>query len=202
MKRIMTPRAAAVAFAASALVATPALADPGKGYQNDHGKRHTSTAVQFDIGNGLAITLASQDWAHGSHRRYSPYGYRTAGPPDRYRTMQLRREAVRLCAQAVRARSYRNGFRHVELEDVERIQQFGPAGFTVRAEFEFEGYRRDFDKDVTCTVRRGSVVDIYDLPRPPGHHSSARGHRDHDYRDYGYRNTDTPRGSDNRHRGY
>lgn len=197
----MTPRAAAVAFAASALVATPALADSGKGYKHDYGKSHVSTAVQLDFGKGFAVTLASSDFSRGRTFRHSKYGYGNYGYQSNYRTRQLRRQAVRLCEQAVSHRSYRNGFKYVELDDVERIRQIGPQGFVVRAEFDFKGYRRGFEKDVTCTVRRGKVVDINDLPRPIGHRHASHGHSGPDFHQDGNRNTGILSGGNGRQRG-
>ena len=195
MKRIMTPRAAAVAFAASALVAAPALADPGHGKKHDYNKRHVSGALQVDIGNGLSVTLANGKWSHGYHgyRGYKPYGSRHYGYQDRYRVKQLRREAIHLCKRAVKREVYDRGFRGAYLEEVERVRQIGPRGFVVRAEFEFEGRRRDFDRDVTCTVRRGRVVDIDNLPRPRGYRNSNYGYR-HD----GYRGNDHLKGGHRR----
>ena len=208
MKRIMTPRAAAVAFAASALVAAPALADPGKGAKHDHNKRHASSALHLDVGNGLSVTLANGDWALGHNGRYGHrggHGYGSYGNRSWYQTRQLRRDAVRACAEAVRRTSNRAGFRRVYLDDVEGIRQIGPYGFKVRAEFEFEGRRRDFERDVTCTVRRGNVVNIDNMPERRGYYGYGYGNQGYGYPGRDYRN-DGHRGNDHlkggQHRGY
>ncbi len=185
IKRIMTPRAAAVAFAASALVAMPALADPGYGKQHKH-KPNVSGALQVDIGNGLSVTLANGEWNHSyrGHRGHGHYGHRGHGYygyQDRRRTKELRREAIQACKKAVRWEARDRGFRRAYFEDVERVRQIGPRGFVVRAEFEFEGRRRDFDRDVTCTVRRGRVVNIDNLPRPRGYRQSGYGYHHNNY---------------------
>lgn len=180
MKRIMTPRAAAVAFAASALAIAPAVADPGHGQKyHTHG---TSADLHLNFGNGLAVSLNGGNVAlrnHHSSYRYHDSRYRHSGYDrryDRYHTKRLRREAIRACSDAVKYAARDRGFRRVHIDDVEGVRQIGPEGFRIRAEFEFEGRRRDFERDVTCTVRRGRVVDIDNLPRPRGYrHSGYRG---------------------------
>ena len=204
MKRIMTPRAAAVAFAASALVATPALADPGKGSKHTHNKPLINGALQVDIGDGLSLTLANGGWDHGY---YGHRGQRHYGNQDRRRLKQLRREAIRACKRAVRYEARDRGFRRVFLDDVERVRQIGPRGFVVRAEFEFEGRRRDFERDVTCTVRRGRVVDIDNLPRGRGNRhrgygNNNYGYNNHGYNDYGYHNNEHLRGGKSKKKAY
>lgn len=191
MKRIMTPRVATVAFAASALAAAPALADPSYGHKHDYKMSDVSAAVHLNVGNGLGITLANGGWAHHHGGWHGNRGYNRnrgyQGYQDRYHIRELRREAIRLCKQAVKYESYNSGFRNVYLDDVERVEQIGPRGFKIRAEFEFEGRRRDFDKDVTCTVRRGRVVHLDNLPRPRGYRRAGYGQRGNDYRDYRHR---------------
>lgn len=168
MKRIMTPRAAAVAFAASALFAAPAVADQGR-YSNDYSKRGATTAVHFGLGNGVSLTLANGNLAlrnHHSSFSNRGFGYNTNYSYNRrgQNSRRLRQNAVRACARAVNYKGEYLGFRDVDLEDVERIQQIGRNSFRIRAEFEFENRRRDFDRDVFCTVRNGQVVDIDGLP--------------------------------------
>ena len=199
MKRIMTPRAAAVAFAASALVATPALADPSHGKKHNHDQRHVSGALQVDIGNGLSVTLANGGWDHGY---YGQRGSRHYGYQDRRRLKELRREAIRACKRAVRYESRNRGFRRVYLDDVERVRQIGPRGFVVRAEFEFEGRRRDFERDVTCTVRRGRVVDISNLPRSRGNRNRGYGYNNYGHNGYGYYGNDHLKGGNSKKSGY
>ena len=111
------------------------------------------------------------------------YGYQ-----DRYRTRELRRDAIRACERAVRYESQSLGFHRVRLDDVERVRQIGPRGFVISAEFEFEGRRRDFERDVSCTVRRGRVVDIDNLPRRRGYRSSGYNYNNYGYNNYGYNN--------------
>ena len=194
MKRIMTTRAAAVAFAASALFAAPALADPvKKSHKANQTERHASAAVQFDIGDGLSVTLANDNWGLASHNGHYGYGYgnnRYNGYNNRQRLKKLRRRAIRSCSEAVKYAAHQRGFRRVYLEDVERVKQIGPQGFLIRAEFEFEGRRRDFDREITCEVRRGRVVDIDNLPRARGHRGGNDGYHD----GYGPRGNDHLKG--------
>jgi len=170
----MTPRVAAVAFAASALIAAPAFADHGKP------KVRTSAAVSVDLG-GAQITLAGGEL----FTSYRGYGYNRGyrgnrgygnGHDNRRFERQKRRTAVRACRAAVERQGYRIGFRDVDYEGTERIRKIGPNGYIVRAEFEFESRRRDFEKDVVCEVRQGRVVDIDGLP-----HRGRRGHGNSSY---------------------
>jgi len=193
INRIINPRVAAVAFAASALIAAPAIADPS------HKRANTgsSASVHLNLGNGLAVSYASGDLAlRHHHGSYSNRGYHTGQYGYRNQTKQLRKQAIRACRQAVRQEARYLGFDRAKFEEVERVRQVGPRGFIVRAEFEFEGRRRDFDRDVTCEVRRGHVVDINNLPRPRGYRNS--GYRNDGYRGYGYHSNDQLKGGDQR----
>ena len=195
----MTSRAAAVAFAASALAAAPAMADPAKGQYSNPGGQGIFSAVETDIDDELSFAFAEIDFALGTtswlsnssyygnrNTRYGRHGYQ-----DRYHTRRLTREAVELCKCAVEEEGYRQGFRSVHLDDVENIRQIGPRGFVIRAEFEFDGRRRDFERDVTCTIRRGRVVDIDNLPRTRGRRGygyNSYGNNNYGYNNYGYNN--------------
>jgi hypothetical protein len=167
MKRVMKPRAAALALAAPLLFAAPALADHGKSSARVNGN------VSIQTGNG-GLYLNVGDRGYGSigysTRSYNHRGYRGDG----YR--QMKRRAIRACRQAIRNEAYYLGFRDVDFEHGRYAEQIGPRGFRVTFnEVEFEGRRRDFDRPVTCIVRRGDQVrDIRGIPVP-----GKRGHRNH-----------------------
>lgn len=144
INRIMTPRAAAVAFAASALFAAPALAETR---QDKKPSRHVS-GIQITIGNGHGLTNVRGNTQRGLTGN-----------------KRLQRRAVQACSQAVAYKAQARGYRRANLDYVQRVRQVGPNGFLVRAEFDFKGNRRHFERDITCTVRRGQVVDIQNLPR-------------------------------------
>ena len=186
INRIMNSRAAAVAFAASALIVAPAFADSG--HKRVHAKNGSAVSVKVNLGSGVALKFANGNVAlrnhHGSNSRLA---YNNSRFNNGRNTRQLRRNAIEACRQAVKYESRDFGFRRVYLDDVERVRQIGPNGFLVRAEFEFEGPRRDFERDVTCEVRRGRVVDIDNLPRRI---ASRRGNNNQ----YGFSNNDFQRG--------
>jgi hypothetical protein len=162
IKRIMTYRVAAAAFAVPALFAVPAAADPVRG-----------AIVQLEQRLGTNTSLILQV---GHNRR----GYQLNQWGQSQRDVSgLRRDALQACRRAVAKQAYRIGYRNVNFDDDRRVRQTGPYGFRVRFDdVEFEGRRRDRDSDVTCTIRRGNVVDIEGIPAP-GHRAHRRrgGHR-------------------------
>jgi len=174
MKRIMKPRAAALALAAPLLFAAPALADHGK-----PGKRVTGS-ISVQTGNG-ALHFGYDNRGHRSigyntHRHYSHNGY--YGDRQNYR--QMKRRAIRACRRAIRNEAHYLGFRDVDFDDGRYAEQIGPRGFRVTFnEVEFETRRRDIERPVTCIVRRGDQVrQIYGIPQ--------RGQRGHNRGHYGY----------------
>lgn len=162
MNRIMTTRVAAVALAASALIAAPAFAD--------RAKPRASAAVTVDVGRHASVTLTSGR-VHNAHHR---------GGGRYYNDRELRRDAVRQCRRAIRNEGYSRGFRDVDFDD-RRVRQVGPRGFVVRFETEFEGRRREFERDVRCEVRRGRIVALDGVPYPGRRHHQRRGHKDWRY---------------------
>lgn len=175
MKRIMQPRAAALALAAPLLFTAPALADHGKTSKNVSG----TISIQTDNG-GLHLNIGD--------RGYRSYGYNTNrhyGHGDRYygrrEVRQMKRRAIRACRQAIRAEANYLGFYDIDFDDGRYAEQIGPRGFRVTFnEVEFEGRRRDIERQVTCIVRRGDQVrEIYGIPKrgQRGHRHGHRGHR-------------------------
>ena len=55
INRIMNPRAAAVAFAASALIVAPAVADPG--HKRVHAKNGSAVSVKVNLGTVLLSNM-------------------------------------------------------------------------------------------------------------------------------------------------
>ncbi|NQY13389.1 MAG: hypothetical protein HRT81_05955 [Henriciella sp.] len=167
INRIMQPRAAALALAAPLLFAAPALADHGKS------NKRVSGSITVQTGNG-ALHFGYRDRGYGhvgySNGRY--YGY-----SDRRTNRQIKRRAIRACRQAIKSEAYHLGFRDVDFDDGRYAEQIGPRGFRVTFnEVEFEGRRRDFERPVTCIVRRGDQVrEIYGIPQR-GQRYRNRGH--------------------------
>ena len=167
MKRIMNTRVAALALAATPLLAAPAFADaPGRTVT-------ASPAVSLNLGDAsLYVSVGHDRWRdrnNGRHYRTNEWGQRP------WEVRQLKREALNKCVRAVQRQGYRAGFRDVDIDDDYRVRQIGPRGFDVRLrDVEFEGRRRDFDTRVSCTVRQGTVRNISGLPQP-GHRNNDRG---------------------------
>jgi len=163
IKRIMTFRVAAAAFAVPALFAAPAAADPVRG-----------AIVQLEQKLGANTSLVVQVGQNDRHGRDDRYGrndhrdYRVNQWGQSQREVRgLRRDAVQACRREVAKQAYRIGYREVDFDDDRRVRQIGPFGFRVMLDdVEFEGRRRERESDVTCTVRRGHVVDIHGLPAP------------------------------------
>ena len=157
MKRIMKPRAAALAFAAPLLFAAPALADHGT-----HQKR-VSGGVAFETSNGgFYLNIGDRRYGSAGYDTRRNYGHNTYRQSYR----QLKRRAIRACRAAIRDEAYYLGFHDVDFDDGRYAEQIGPRGFRVTFnEVEFESRRRDIERPVTCIVRRGDrVVDIRGLP--------------------------------------
>jgi hypothetical protein len=181
IKRIMTYRVAAAAFAVPALFAAPAAADPVRG---------AIVQLEHKLGADTSVTvqLAHND-RHGRDDRYKRnhrdnrsyrggYHLNQWGQSE-WEARRLRRDAVQSCRRAVAHNAYRIGYRDVDFDDDRRVRQIGPYGFRVRLDdVEFEGRRRERESDVTCIIRHGHVVDIEGIPAP-GHRSYRRrgGHR-------------------------
>ena len=79
----------------------------------------------------------------------------------------------RACRRAIRNEASYIGFRDVDFDHGRRARQIGPRGFEVTFnEVEFEGRRRDFERPVTCIVRRGdNVKRIFGIPEPGRRHN-------------------------------
>ena len=185
IKRIMTYRVAAAAFAVPALFAAPAAADPVRG---------AIVQLEQKLGSNTSLTLQVGHNGHNSRNRHDSrdyrYGYQLNQWGQSRRVVTgLRRDALQACRRAVAKQAYRIGYRDVDFDDDRLIRQTGPHDFRVRLDdVEFEGRRRDRESDVTCSVRRGYVVNIQGIP--------AAGHR-------GYRNARNDRGRGHSgHRGY
>jgi hypothetical protein len=180
IKRIMTYRVAAAAFAVPALFAAPAAADSVRGaiVQLEH-KLGADTSLTLQVGHKNRYQRDHHDTR--DYRR--GYQLNQWGQSQREVT-GLRRDAVQACRRAVAKQAYRIGYRDVDFDDDRRVRQIGPYGFRVRLDdVEFEGRRRERESDVTCTIRRSNVVDIEGIP--------AAGHR-------GYRNARNDRGRGHR----
>lgn len=164
----MNPRVAAVALAASALIVAPAVADPVRGPVLELNKRLSNNAV-LSVGVGTH----GQAQYHNAHhdRRYERHhrghGYGNEWGQSRKDVRRLKRDATRECRRAIRYEARNIGFRDIDFDDGRRVRQIGPYGFRVSFhEVEFEGRRRDFERRVTCTVRRGQVRHLDGIPQP------------------------------------
>jgi hypothetical protein len=160
INRIMNLRVAAVALAASALIAAPAVADPVRGTVLELNKRVSSNT-------GLTIQVAhNSGHSHRNTRRANHYRVNEWGQSQR-EVRQLKRDATQACRRAISRQAYNIGFRDVDFDDDRRVNQIGPNGFRVSFdEVEFEGRRREFERRVTCTVRRGQVRHLDGIPQP------------------------------------
>lgn len=204
MKPIMTPRAAAVALAASALFAAPALAE-----HTTPRTVTTDTAIQtvlndvLDSNSALSVTIGQTNY----DRPYRGYSRRAGYDGDRddrrYRTGHydrrdrgynvndwgqtrwqvnaLKREAVQACRQTIHEEGHRAGFADVEFEKRARWRQSGPYRFRVNfEEVEFERrHGRKIEREISCVFRRGTVSDLRGMPRPRQY-----GHRHDSYSGY------------------
>jgi len=152
IKRIMTYRVAAAAFAVPALFAAPAAADPVRGaiVQLEQ-KLGTNTSLTLQVGHN------SRDYRRG-------YQLNQWGQSQRV-VSGLRQDALQACRRAVAKQAYHIGYRDVDFDDDRRVRQTGAHDFrVVLDDVEFEARRRDRERDVTCTIRRGHVVNIQGIP--------------------------------------
>ncbi|MEM9586882.1 MAG: hypothetical protein AAGA03_06340, partial [Planctomycetota bacterium] len=167
MKAIMKPRAAALAFAAPLLFAAPALADNGRANKGVTGSvtfQNGAGALTFDIGqNGLRSNVHHRHGSYG-HRNYRHYGHDDYQQSNR----QARRTAIQACRRAIRREANYIGFHDVDFERGRYAERIGPRVYRVTFnEVDFEGRLLDFERRVSCFVRRGDrVVDIQGIPVP------------------------------------
>ena len=181
INRIMTTRAAVLALAAPLLITLPALAQNG----HSQGKR-SGAVISVQSGNvGFTINTSGRGYATYGHnngnRGYNRGNRRNLnqfGQTPR-EVQQLKRNVAQQCRRAINSEARQIGLRDVDYDDGRRVQQIGPNGFRVTFnEVEFETRRRDIERVVTCTVRRGQVRNLEGVP-----HRAQRGHR----RNTGYR---------------
>lgn len=173
MNRIMNIRVAAVALAASALIAAPAAADPVTG---------ALAKLETQLGGNTHLTVTV---GHRDHRDFRYQGHHSRGlnqwGQSRWEVRRLRRDALQECRAEISRVAWRIGFRDVDFDDDRRIRQIAPYGFRITYDdVEFEGRRREFERDVTCVVRRGDVTRLEGVPEP-GRYRAGRGYDD-DYR--------------------
>ena len=154
----MNLRVAAVALAASALIAAPAVADPVRGAVLELNKRLSNNT-------GLTIQVAhNSGHSHRNTRRANHYRVNEWGQSQR-EVRQLRLHATQACRRAITRQAYSIGFRDVDFDDDRRVRQIGPNGFRINFdEVEFESRRRDLERGVTCTVRGGKVRQLDGIP--------------------------------------
>lgn len=193
MKNVMKNRVAALALAALPLTAAPAFAD-----EAPHRSATALSGAFLSVADAsFYISVGNDRWRGRDGRYYSNdrYGQRP------WETRQLRRDAVRQCAAVIQREGYRAGFRDVDIDNDLRVRQIGPRGFIVRFDdVEFEGRRREFYRDVSCTVRRGNVVELSGLPEPGrrgnrgynnGYYNGHNGYRSYSSTTYGPRGAHT-----------
>ncbi|MEL6258751.1 MAG: hypothetical protein AAFQ67_06825 [Pseudomonadota bacterium] len=195
MKGIMISGSVAAALAASAILAPEAAAQRG-----DRDQRRAERAAQAQIDDFFGRDRELRGGPRGEvivdvdrakRGRHDPYGkpYRHGYRPDAVyygaSLKELRRNAARQCRRAIRREARYIGFRDVDF-DGRRIKQIGPRGFAVTFDTEFEGRRREFDRYVTCVVRRGEVRRIEGVPRPGRRHGKHYGYSAYskDYKPY------------------
>lgn len=111
------------------------------------------------------------------HRRHNDDRW---GQPRR-EIRELKRDAIRACKRAIRYDAQQMGFRDIDFDDDRRVRQIGPYGFHVHFdEVEFEGRRREIERRVDCTVRRGRVRHIEGIPQPRRYRGNNRDDDDWD----------------------
>jgi hypothetical protein len=165
MKRIITPRAAALALAAPLLFAAPALAHHGKADKTVTG------GITFHSGNGSVHLGVGQNgyssisYSTRGHHGYGDYHY---DRDYRYNNRKAKRRAIRACRRAIRDEAHYRGFHDVDFDNGRYAERIGPRGYRVTFnEVEFETRRREIERPVTCVVRRGDRVrDIWGIPEP------------------------------------
>lgn len=166
----MNTRVAAVALAASALIATPAAADTLSGAR---------ATLQTKLGSNanLVIQIGHRDSRDFRYNGRHGYGLNEWGQ-SRYEVKRLRRDAVQECRAEISRVAWRVGFRDVDFDDDRRVRQIGPYAFRViYDDVEFEGRRRDIERDVTCVVRRGDVARLEGIP-DARYYRAGRGYDD------------------------
>ena len=153
MNHVMTSGAAAVAFAASSLLALPAAADSPP----------VRAAIATNTGDNSTLFI---EVGHGNDYRPAAYSSRGAarGYAPHYRD-RMSREAIQACRSGIKYEARRLGYRDVDFDSRAWAQPFGRRGYTIRfREVEFESRRHDFERSVSCTVRNGRVTDIQGMP--------------------------------------
>ncbi|MGH1420644.1 MAG: hypothetical protein ACRBEQ_02425 [Hyphomonas sp.] len=153
----MNIRVAAAALAASALFAAPAFAEG------------PTVRASFEDGRSALTIKVGHNTHRGDRRVGYGHSYRVnEWGQTRREVRYMKQSAIRKCRRAIDREAWNIGFRDVDFDRGRRAQrssQIGPRGFRVRFnDVEFEGRRRDVERDVTCVVRRGDVVRLNGIP--------------------------------------
>ncbi len=197
INRVIKTRVAALAIAAPLLLTAPALADHNQRTEATISVQDGNTRFSISSNGRFSASYGNSGRRHQSHRRHrdhgrSGYGYQLNEYGQNSREVRrLERRATRACRSAILAEANYIGFSDVDFERRASTRQIGPHGFRVRfKDVEFEGRRREYERDVICTVRGGNTVkNIEGIPR--------RGRRDYS----GYNQSDW-RTYDRRHVGH
>ncbi|MGB3624648.1 MAG: hypothetical protein WA989_02400 [Henriciella sp.] len=167
----MNTRVAALALAATPLTALPALADAPASTT-----AVASPALSLSVGDASFYVSIGHDRWRGRDGRYHSRSRYGQAP---WETRQLRRSAMQQCAAEIQRQGYRVGYRDIDIDDDIRTRQTGRNSFLVRFDdVEFEGRRRELERDISCSVSYGRVVSLSGIPRP--------GSRGYGYRNSGY----------------
>ncbi len=211
INRIMTIRAAALALAAPLLFTVPAFAS------DNSQTRRSGVSISIQTGNGGVYynTGNRRYGTYGQNRTYQNRGYnrtphrssRVHGydlnryGQSRREVRHLKRHAIKACRRAISDEGRRIGFRDVDFDHGRRAYQIGPRGFRVTFnEVEFETRGRDYERRVTCTVRRDHVDRLDGIPQPHQRYSRYsrrdwraydRTHAGHDHQRGAYCPADT-----------
>ncbi|MEM5516877.1 hypothetical protein WNY37_07935 [Henriciella sp. AS95] len=196
----MTTRVAALALAATPLLAAPAFADaPARSTVT------ASPALTVALGDASFYVSIGNDRWRGRNGRY--YGRSTYGQSP-WEVRQMRRSAMQQCAAAIQRKGYRAGFRDIDIDDDVRVRQTGRNSFHVRFDdVEFEGRRRELERDISCSVDYGRVVSLSGIPQPgrrgygfrDDHRGNSWGHNNHRGSSWGNRGYSNSRYDRNDH---
>ncbi len=160
MKRIMKPGVAAVALAASALLAAPASAE--KVTYNAFGVEALDLRVGGDIVHRVDNRGRGRGHGHG------PALNRFGQTP--YEAQRLAEKAIYECSCQLELDAGYLGYRHAAFRHAPYVEQIGPYGFIVKADAVLHAGRRSTSQPYECVVRQGQIARASDLyPVSYGH---------------------------------
>lgn len=139
----------------------------------------TTRTAALALAVPLFMTAPAIAEKHRAPKHYAPssYGDPYYGNKANKPWRKQKRQAAKLCRHAISSQAHEIGFRDVDFDDGFYVERTRRGGLRVTFnEVEFEGFRREFEQQMRCVVKHGTVRWIDELPQPRRYRHARFGH--------------------------